>query len=153
MAVRSSTKLCSCDVVRGILFSGGHQAAARDATISLVTETTKPSTCDALKCPINLHQSLAAESCFIYRSRGNRGGNRPTETPLGLMPSIIYDRPLHKTYVDHLKTMQVSGIVQFVQAEDKLETTRDKTSALKLSVVLLRLREQVGDCGQSKTPK
>ena len=72
MAIRSSTKLCSCDVVRSFLCSGGHQAAARDATSSLVTKTTSPlelRTCDALKCQVYFHQSLAAESCIIYKSR------------------------------------------------------------------------------------
>jgi len=143
MAIRSSTKLCSCDVVRSFLYSGGHQAAARDATSSLATKTTSPldpKTCDALKCQVYFYQSLAAESCIIYRSQQNR-----TVDCIGYHP-LIYSRSLQKTkdfYLDQLPMNKIPGIVQFVQSEDKLETALHKPSAVQLSVVLLRLREQV----------
>ena len=143
MAVRSSAKLCSCDIVRSFLYSGGHQAAARDATTSLVSKNATPldsRTCDVFKCQIN--QSLAAESCMIYKCRPNRSTFHSDQL------SLNYGRSLQKTktYTDQLKINKVPGIVQFVPPEDKLETAQSalhKPSAVQLSVILLRLREQV----------
>jgi len=149
MAIRSSTKLCSCDVVRSFLCCGGHQAAARDATSFLVTKTTSPlhpKTCDVLKCQVILNQSLAAESCLIYKSLQSRSST-------GLQPSVRLSQQTKDCYINQLEVNKVPGIVQFVQSEEKLETALRKPSAVQLSMVLLRLREQVSFIPKSQTSR
>ena len=118
------SKLCSktsCDLMKGCLCRVDREAAARDVIKLLLTEPdirrTRKMSQVPLQCHIGLCQSLASESFIIYGCQGN---------------SL-----LHQMGIDMTQRQRQS------QEQCKSTINANKPTAIQLSMVLLKLREQV----------
>ena len=119
------SKLCSktsCDLVRSCLCRVDGEAAARDVVKLLLTEPDRSGvrrTCRMSQLPlkhhIGLYQSPASESFIIFSCQGN---------------SL-----LHQMGIDMTQELQ--------SKQQQHKSTLNSPTAVQLSVVLLRLREQV----------
>ena len=127
------SKLCSktsCDLVKSCLCRVDHEAAARDVIKLLLTEpehsdvrrTRKMTSQLPLQCHIGLYQSPASESFIIYGCQGN---------------SLLYRLGIDMTQQQRQQQRSQENIEQCKSINTNKPTT------VQLSIVLLKLREQV----------
>lgn len=124
------SKLCSktsCDLVKSCLCRVDHEAAARDVIKLLLTEpdhsdvrrTRKMTSQLSLQCRIGLYQSPASESFIIYGCQGN---------------SVMYQLGIDMTQQQRSQENICKSTIN-----------TNKPTIVQLSIVLLKLREQVSE--------
>ena len=123
------SKLCSktsCDLVKSCLCRVDHEAAARDVIKLLLTEsehfdatrTRKMTSQFPLQCRIGMYQSPASESFIIYGCQGN---------------NLLYQLGIDMTQQQQRRLLEQS----------KATINTNKPTIAQLTIVLLKLREQV----------